>query len=165
MTDTKRYTSKLSSTLVLIIGGSSGIGFGVAEACLEHGATVTISSFSGRKLQNAISVLQSSYPSAKSRIFGHACNLNDSLTLESNISALFSKVETVDHVVFTAGDHLAVHPIAEAGFQFIEKAGMVRFFAPLLVAKYATRPLTPGPASSITLTTGSLSERPGQDGP
>ena len=67
---------------------------------------------------------------------------------------------TVDHVVFIAGGHLAIHPIAEVGFQFIEKAGMVRFFAPLLVAKYATRPLTPGPASSITLTTGSVSERP-----
>jgi NAD(P)-dependent dehydrogenase (short-subunit alcohol dehydrogenase family) len=160
MTDAKKYTSRLSSTLILIIGGSSSIGFGVAEACLEHGATVTISSSSGSKLQNAISALQSSYPSAKSRIFGHACNLNDSSTLESNISALFSKVGTVDHVVFTAGDHLAIHPIAEAGFQLIEKAGMVRFFAPLLVAKYATRPLTPGPASSITLTTGSVSERP-----
>lgn len=50
MTDTKKYTSKLSSAHVLIIGGSSGIGFGVAEACLKHGATVTISSSSGNKL-------------------------------------------------------------------------------------------------------------------
>lgn len=63
-------------------------------------------------------------------------------------------------MVFPAGDHLAIHPIAEADFQFIEKAGMVRFFAPLLVAKHAARHLTPGPASSITLTTGSVSERP-----
>ena len=63
-------------------------------------------------------------------------------------------------MVFIAGDYLAIHPIAEAGFQLIEKAGMVGFFAPLLVAKYAIRPLTPGPASSITLTTGSVSERP-----
>ena len=93
MTDAKKYTSRLSSTLILIIGGSSSIGFGVAEACLEHGAAVTISSSSGSKLQNAISALQSSCPSAKSRIFGHACNLSDSSTLESNISALFLKWE------------------------------------------------------------------------
>jgi len=63
-------------------------------------------------------------------------------------------------MVFTAGDYLAVYPIAEADFRFIEKAGIVRFFAPLLVAKYATRHLSLGPASSITLTTGSASERP-----
>ena len=74
MTDTKKYTSKLSSAHVLIIGGSSSIGFSVAEACREHEAIVTISSSSGSKLQNAISALQSSYPSAKSRIFGHVLN-------------------------------------------------------------------------------------------
>ncbi|OCL06709.1 NAD(P)-binding protein [Glonium stellatum] len=160
MTDAKKYTSKFSSARILIIGGSSGIGFGVAEACLEYGATVTISSSSSQKVQNAISALQSSYPSTKSRVFGHACNLNDPSTLDSNIAALFSKVGTLDHVVFTAGDHLAIRPIAEADFQFIEKAGMVRFFAPLLVAKHAAKHLTPGPASSITLTTGVISERP-----
>lgn len=34
------------------------------------------------------------------------------------------------------------------------------FFSPLLFAKHAPRYLSPGPASSITLTTGAVSQRP-----
>jgi NAD(P)-dependent dehydrogenase (short-subunit alcohol dehydrogenase family) len=45
----------------------------------------------------------------------------------------------------------------------IKQAGMVRFFAPLIVAKHAPKYLNPGPASSVTLTTGSVSERPRPD--
>lgn len=42
----------------------------------------------------------------------------------------------------------------------IKQAGMVRFFAPLIVAKHAPKHLNEGPKSSITLTTGAVSERP-----
>jgi len=45
----------------------------------------------------------------------------------------------------------------------IKQAGMVRFFAPLIVAKHAVKHLNAGPASSIILTTGSVSERPRPD--
>jgi NAD(P)-dependent dehydrogenase (short-subunit alcohol dehydrogenase family) len=37
---------------------------------------------------------------------------------------------------------------------------MVRFFGPILLAKHASKHLTDGPASSITLTTGSGGEKP-----
>ncbi|KAL2358875.1 hypothetical protein BJ546DRAFT_30780 [Cryomyces antarcticus] len=160
MSDQTKYTQKLKDTHVLIIGGSAGIGYGVAEASLESGARVTISSSQQTRVDAAISRLQSAYPSASSRIAGHACNLGDEATLEANIAALFDMVGSVDHVVFTAGDALAAMPIEAVDLQKIVKAGMVRFFAPLLVAKHAVKHLTPGPASSITLTTGSVSERP-----
>jgi hypothetical protein len=39
-------------------------------------------------------------------------------------------------------------------------AGQIRFFAPLLVAKHAAKYLTPGPESSIILTTGGVAEHP-----
>lgn len=42
----------------------------------------------------------------------------------------------------------------------VKKAGLVRFFAPLFIGKYAPRYLTPGPKGSITITTGAVSERP-----
>lgn len=38
--------------------------------------------------------------------------------------------------------------------------GMVRFFAPLFLGKLAPKYMNPGPASSIIITTGSVSERP-----
>lgn len=111
-------------------------------------------------MQDAVSRLQKAYPSASKRVSGHACGLADEETLESNIKELFEKIGKVDHVVFTAGDSLAMMPLADATFPKIKQAGMVRFFAPLMVAKYAAKYLNPGPGSSITLTTGAVSERP-----
>lgn len=51
-------------------------------------------------------------------------------------------------------------PLAEATLEQIQTAAMVRFNAPLFVAKHAAANMNPGPASSITLTTGSVSEKP-----
>lgn len=159
MADTQKYTSKLSGARVLVIGGSSGIGYAVAEASLEHGAHVVISSSQGSRIQSSISKLLTTYPKAKDRISGHVCDLS-SPTLEDNIKALFSKAAQLDHIIFTAGDKLATMPLQDATLDSIQKAGMVRFFAPLLVAKHGSKNLSAGPASSITLTSGTVSEKP-----
>lgn len=53
--------------------------------------------------------------------------------------------------------------LADASLEKIKQAGMVRFFAPMIVAKNAVKHLNAGPESSIILTTGSVSERPRPD--
>lgn len=159
---TSKYTHKLANTSVLIIGGTSGLGFGLAEALLEHGIShLYISSSRQSKVDASIQRLKSSYPSSKTTITGLACNLGDESTLEENIQTLFSKIDRkLDHIVFTAGEPLAPTPIGDVSLQSMKTRGMVRFFAPFFVAKYGAAHLTPGPASSITLTTGSVSEKP-----
>lgn len=159
-TGSTKYTSKLSSARVLIIGGTSGIGYSVAEATLEFGAHVTISSSNPSRINAAITSLLKSYPSAKTRLSGHACDLSDPPTLEDNIAALFAKCGELNHVIYTAGDSLKVMPLEDATVETVQQAGMVRFFGPLIVAKHAARILPKSPASSITLTTGVVSERP-----
>jgi NAD(P)-dependent dehydrogenase (short-subunit alcohol dehydrogenase family) len=42
----------------------------------------------------------------------------------------------------------------------MKQAGMVRFFAPMILGKLLPSYLRPGPGSSYTLTTGSVSEKP-----
>ena len=138
----------------------AGIGYGVSEALLEHGSIVTISSSNPDRVAKTVESLKKLYPSASDHISGHACNLGDQATVEDNIKALFEKVGTLDHVVYTAGDQLATMPLGDATMDKMIKAGMVRFFAPLLVAKLAPKYLSGGPKSSITLTTGAVSERP-----
>ena len=48
------------------------------------------------------------------------------MTVESNIEGLFEKAGTLDHVVYTAGDSLALMPIGDATMEKMIKAGMVR---------------------------------------
>jgi len=159
---TPKYTNKLANTAVLIVGGTSGLGFGLAEALIEHNVShLYLSSSNQQRVDTSISRLQKSYPDAKTTIVGLACNLADETSLESNIKELFSKIDRkLDHVVFTAGDPLAAKPLAEIDIKFMTQAGMVRFYAPFFIAKEAAPRMTPGPASSITLTTGSVSEKP-----
>jgi len=135
----------------------AGIGFCVAEGSLESGASVTISSSSATRVEAALEALKVSYPSGK--VTGYACDLSKP-TVESDIEALFEKTGKLDHIVFTAGDRLATIPLQEITFEKMLKAGQVRFFAALFVAKVGSRYLSPGPLSSITLTTGSVAEHP-----
>lgn len=181
MTDQVKYTNKLQGIKALVIGGSSGepntprifvvilyigshdfvgIGFAVAEALVEYGATVTLSSSNPSRVESTVSKLQADYPSAKDRIAGHACDLGSAQTAEANIAALFKATGPLDHIVYTAGDALATIPVSDYTAEKILQAGQTRFVAPLLVAKYASKYLSPGPKSSITFTSGSVAERP-----
>ena len=145
---------------------SPGIGYGVAEALIENGATVSISSSSQSKIDSSIASIKSAYPSIPAdRISGFACNLGDATSLEANLKGLFDHVtdnntHKLDHIVYTAGDALAMMPIASATLDKMLQAGMVRFFGPMLVGKLAPAYMSAGPASSLTLTTGSVSEKP-----
>ena len=88
-------------------------------------------------------------------------SLGDESTLEQNIAKLFETVGSgIDHVIHTAGASLAIKNLNEIDMSFIKKAGLVRFFAPLFIGKYAPKYMNPGPKSSITLTTGGVAERP-----
>ena len=160
MPDQQKYTAKLHNANVLIIGGSSGIGYGVAEAALEHGASVIISSSSESRISSAVGRLQSAYPSRAAAVRGYACDLGDASTIDANVSRLFEAVGTVDHIVYTAGDALATIPLKEVTAEKVQKAGVVRFVGVMLVAKQALTHLSPGPKSSFTLTTGSSAEKP-----
>ncbi|KAF2184144.1 NAD(P)-binding protein [Zopfia rhizophila CBS 207.26] len=166
MADQKKYTTKLVNSRVLIIGGSSGMGYGVAEACLESGAIVTISSSNPTRVNTSVESLRKSYPSASSNVHGLVVDLSKPETLESEIEKLFKETaksmegRKLDHVIFTAADALSMMPLSEMTMPKILQVGQIRFFAPLMVGKYCAQYLVSSPKSSYTITTGSVSERP-----
>ena len=137
-----------------------GIGFAVAEALVENGSIVIVSSSNPSRVEQTVQKLQKSYPSSSSNVSGQVCNLGDEAKLEDNIVGLFEKTGKVDHIVYTAADALAQMPLKDVDMDAVKKAGLLRFFAPLLVGKHAPRYLSPGPKSSITLTTGAVSQKP-----
>jgi NAD(P)-dependent dehydrogenase (short-subunit alcohol dehydrogenase family) len=168
MSDSTKYTSKLSGSRILVIGGSSGIGFSVAEACIEHGALVAISSSNPERVQSAVSRIQSSYPSKSSHIQGLTVDLSKPSTLEQELEQVLSNAvqaldangAKLDHIIYTAGDALATIPLSDMTYENVVQAGQIRFFAPLLLAKFIPKYLEKSYTSSYTITTGSISERP-----
>ena len=97
--------NKLAGKHVLVIGGTSGIGFAVAEASIENGARVTVSSSREASIKTTLQRL--SKPHLHAQISGHTCDFSKP-SVEVYIEALFQKVGTVDHIVYTAGGKLAI---------------------------------------------------------
>jgi len=158
-----KYITKLSKSRVLVLGGTSGIGFCVAEAALEHGASVIISSSSPAKLSRAIDRLKTTYPDRAEQVSGHTCDLSQPDSLEPNLEKLLTAAaggSSIDHIVFTAGDILTIPHVSEATVDSIQKFSVVRFLGPMILAKVAPKHLSPGPTSSITLTGGVNAEKP-----
>jgi NAD(P)-dependent dehydrogenase (short-subunit alcohol dehydrogenase family) len=157
MPDQQKYANKLQSKRVLILGGSAGLGYGVAEACLEYGSTVSISSSNEQRVQKSVAKLQEAYPSKKDRVKGFACNLSGD-DVEDKLIELLRKAGDVEHVVFTAGDQLATMPIQDMNMANVKKAGQIRYFAPLLLAKHL-----PKSTQSYTMTSGGVAFKPIKD--
>lgn len=167
MSHTLKYTSRLASKRILVIGGTSGIGYCVAEAALEYGSHLVLSSSNPTKLDMAVTRLRETYPSqTKSQtITTHACDMSNTGTLDSNIEQLLRAAtaggtKKLDHVVFTAGDSLKIPALSELTPSDIQAAGTVRFTAPLMLAKHLPRYMELSPTSSLTLTGGIRSHKP-----
>ncbi|KAL4932434.1 oxidoreductase, short chain dehydrogenase/reductase family [Aspergillus undulatus] len=149
----------IKGSTVVIIGGSSGIGYAVAAACLENGAKVHIASSNSTRLQSSIDALKQKVSNSNAPITGHVCDLSSG-HVERDLEHLLQSAAPIDHIVYTAGDALPIQPLDSINLEAIHRAGHIRFAVPLLVAKLAPRFMTPGYRSSLTLTTGAASEKP-----
>lgn len=158
--------SKLQGRRVLIIGGSSGIGSGVAEALVVNGASVIISSSSESRITKAVEKLEYKYPASHGRIQAILCDLSSPENAEADVGRLFDEVAEggkLDHVVYTAGDAMSIGKLENFTLAQIHQAGVVRFFGPILVAQHLRKSLKEGPEPSYTVTTGLAPKRPPKD--
>lgn len=138
----------LAGSHVLAIGGTSGIGFGVARALLAEGARVTVASSNPERVDQAVARLGGG---------GGVCL---DVTDEASVERFFSASARWDHIVFTAADWAQVDHTDLARIDLAEAATLfgVRFWGALAVAKHGARTMTPG--GTIILTNGMAAHRP-----
>jgi NAD(P)-dependent dehydrogenase (short-subunit alcohol dehydrogenase family) len=138
----------IAEQTVVIVGGGSGIGWGVAQACLARGARVVLVGRTREKLERALTTLE-----AGER--GRAIVAD--ITLEAEVAPLFAQRPGFDHVVVTAAQ-LAYQPIRDFQVDAARRTLDSKILGALLIAKHASAHL---PAhGSLTFTTGVASERP-----
>ncbi|KAG9662716.1 short chain dehydrogenase, partial [Aureobasidium melanogenum] len=160
-----KYHKVLVNSRVLVLGGSSGIGFCVAEHALSLGAIVTISSSRQSKLDDALQRLKASVPNSATNVTGQICDLSDVESIRPNLETLLKTVtstQLLDHIVFTAGDGIKIRPVADLEVETIQRMGHVRFFGPMLLGGVAKNYMKPSRTSSITLTSGTNITKPGK---
>jgi NAD(P)-dependent dehydrogenase (short-subunit alcohol dehydrogenase family) len=155
-----KFINKLAGQRILLIGGTGGVGIAVAQALLESGATIILSSSRESKVKDVCSQLATLYPDAKDRISGYACDLA-SPYVEANIEQLFENIGgQINHIVYMAGDRLPMIPLEEVTLEKWQKSSQVRTIATILVAKIGIRYMKKDRQSSIVVTGGSISEKP-----
>jgi NAD(P)-dependent dehydrogenase (short-subunit alcohol dehydrogenase family) len=155
--------SKIANKNVLLIGGTSGIGFAVAKQALADGATVTITSSSEERVSRAAESLRNNSPTRASAVRSYVADLSIKDELDTTIEKLLkyaAEISPIDHIVFTAGNVPPMVPLAEASFSDLDAYLTVRLFGAMAVGKYAPKYMVSSKSSSITLTTGTQSKKP-----
>jgi NAD(P)-dependent dehydrogenase (short-subunit alcohol dehydrogenase family) len=139
---------------LLVAGGSSGIGLGLARAALAEGAEVTIAGRSRERLDAAAARL-----GAPERLRTEVADIAS----EPDVRRLFAGVGTLDHIATTAADIAgATGPIADLDVDAARRVVDSKLLGPCLLAKHGAPRLDPG--GSITFTSGIAAYRPGPSG-
>jgi len=131
-----------------VLGGTSGIGLATATAAARCGAEVTVISRQPASVDRALAEL----PPGTG---GRAADLTDPAV----VCRLFGDLGDIDHLVFTAGEPLALMDMAALDLDKAREFFALRYFGALWAVHAAAPHLQPG--GSITLTTGIASRRPG----
>jgi len=139
--------ARLDGKKVIVLGGSSGIGYAVAEYALAEGARVVIGSSHAGRVDAAVAALGT-------KAEGNALDLTD----EAAIVAFFNGVGSFDHLVFTAGDSLKLGEIGATDLSLARRAFDIRYWGALAAVKYGAPRIVQG--GSIVLTTGVAALRP-----
>jgi NAD(P)-dependent dehydrogenase (short-subunit alcohol dehydrogenase family) len=116
---------------IAIIGGSSGIGFAVAQAAADAGAEVIIGSSSKAKLQGALGAVTEQVEAWQIDV-----------TNEESVREFFDKLGEVDHVAVTIGASYSPALVEQSDLSESQKPFLVRYWGQFLVSKYAGPKLT-----------------------
>jgi NAD(P)-dependent dehydrogenase (short-subunit alcohol dehydrogenase family) len=139
--------AELGGQRVVVLGGTSGIGLATAAAAAAAGAEVTVASSRQSSVDRALAEL----PSTAS---GHVLELTDARA----VKAFFDELGAIDHLVYTAGESLAIGMLEEVDLDAARTFFELRYFGAMTAAKFGAPHLRPG--GSITLTTGGALTRP-----
>lgn len=137
----------LKNSRVLVIGGTSGIGLGVATAVAERGGVPIVASRHQVSVDRALAALPDS-----------ARGLTVDLADPAALAHFADEVGPIEHLVFTAGEPLQMYSLADITATAIGDLFGTRFAGQLqTVCAFAPR-ITAG--GSITLTSGNAAEKP-----
>ncbi|KLO13216.1 NAD(P)-binding protein [Schizopora paradoxa] len=153
--------SSLEGKKIVVIGGSSGVGFGAAKAALlDRAAEVIVVSSSKSKVDDAVERLRKIVASTAG-LNGVAKGEVVDATNSAQVKALFERVGEIDHLVWTSGgsiDSNARLAIKETDLDTRRNLFDLKFWGAATAAQAAK--FRGGSAASLTLTTGTAQIKP-----
>jgi NAD(P)-dependent dehydrogenase (short-subunit alcohol dehydrogenase family) len=136
---------------IVALGGTSGIGFAVAEAALDDGASVVLASNNAEHVERARAQLSSRSPS---RWIAEQLDV----TREEAVGNFFERAGSFDHLVYTAGEDLPLGRLVDTDVAIARGRFEIRFWGAVIAVKHALKSIRAD--GSIVLTSGFSANRP-----
>ncbi|GAA4161740.1 SDR family oxidoreductase [Gryllotalpicola daejeonensis] len=137
-----------TSSRIVIIGGTSGLGLAIARRAADSGAAVTIASRRPDSIERALAQLPAG-------VVGRAVDASSS----SAVAAFFDEVGEFDHLAYTAAENLTGLPLAEYTVDRAQEFFGLRLFHALNAVRLAVPHLST--KGSITLMSGTAAFKGG----
>jgi len=136
----------LTHRKIIVVGGSSGIGFAVASKASQVGAEVVIASRSAEKLEAAVGKLGGN-------VYAQVLDATD----EHSTTEFFRHVGSFDHLVISIKPSIPTGSFLENAMAAVGAAFDAKFWGQYRLAKHGAPHIRPN--GSITFTSGTASRR------
>ncbi len=146
---------KLKDKVVLVTGGTGGIGSAIVRGFLAEGAKVAFSSTRQEKANALIAELD-----AGDQVAGFVADMNSEEDIKNFVEGAKAKFGTIDVVVPNAGYEGKAHPVQDMTLDLFQETYMLNVFAVMLTMKYAAPTLIEKQSGSVVVVASAAAYEP-----
>src|SRR5258708_38802606 len=133
------YPRTLNGKRIVVLGGTSGMGFAAAEMAAREGAAIVVASSRREHIDRAITRLPKGTE-------GYTIDLSN----EEHVRDFFNHIGAFDHLVFTAGDMLQRSELSETNVEQARHFFDLRFWGAFMAATNRSRHIGAGVSTFFT---------------
>ena len=147
---------KLRDKVVLVTGGTGGIGTAIVKGFLAEGAKVAFSSTSQAKIDALLPTLEA----AEGQVAAFVADMNREEDIRNLVEGVLAKFGTLDVVVPNAGYEGKAHPVQDMTLELFEKTYMLNVFSVMLTMKYAAPTLIAKKSGAVVVVASAAAYEP-----
>ena len=144
---------KLKDKVVLVTGGTGGIGTAIVKGFLAEGAKVAFSSTSQAKIDALL-------PTLEGDVAGFVADMNKEEDIKAFVESAKAKFGTIDIVVPNAGYEGKAHPVQDMTLELFQQTYMLNVFSVMLLMKYAAPTLIEKKSGSVVVVASAAAYEP-----
>ncbi len=146
----------LKDKVVLVTGGTGGIGSAIVRRYLADGAKVAFSSTSQEKIDKLLPTLNA----REDQVFAVVANMNYEEDIKNFVEKAKEHFGTIDIVVPNAGYEGKAHPVQDMTLDLFKETYMLNVFSVMLILKYAAPTLIEKQKGSVVVVASAAAYEP-----
>lgn len=140
-------SGSIAGSSVLVTGGGSGIGEGIAALLAERGANVTIVGRNAERLEGVADKLNAA--SGGTRVLAHAADITDEDAVANAVAVATARTGRLDGIVACAGGSETIGPITQMDTAAWKRTVDLNLNGTMFTIKHGARELVRGGGGSI----------------